>query len=41
MRDRDKKLTWDETFKQMALSDEQWVDFDVVLADGLEEHDYV
>lgn len=32
----EKKLSWSETFKQIAQSDENWDDFDVTLADGLE-----
>lgn len=31
-----KKLSWTETYKQIAESDENWDDFDVTNADGLE-----
>ncbi|MFA6036583.1 MAG: AbrB/MazE/SpoVT family DNA-binding domain-containing protein [Legionellales bacterium] len=33
----DKKLSWSETFKQIAQSDENWDDFDTTLNDGLED----
>ncbi len=32
----EKKLSWQETFKQIAQSDENWDDFDVTVGDGLE-----
>lgn len=32
----EKKLSWNETFKQIAQSDENWDDFEVTSADGLE-----
>ncbi len=35
----EKKLSWSETFKQIAQSDGNWDDFDVTLADGQEEED--
>jgi antitoxin MazE len=31
-----KKLTWKETYKQMAASGEDWSDLEGTLADGLE-----
>jgi antitoxin MazE len=33
----EKKLSWSETFKQIAQSDENWDDFDTTLNDGLED----
>jgi antitoxin MazE len=34
---RSKKLSWEETFKEMAVAKETWHDFDTVAADGLNE----
>ena len=31
------KLSWNETYKEMATSREDWSDFDVSITDGLEE----
>jgi len=31
----DKRLSWDETFKEMAREKEDWSDLDSTLADGL------
>lgn len=33
----DAKLSWEDTYRAMALEDENWSDFDVALLDGLEE----
>ncbi|MCI5132776.1 MAG: AbrB/MazE/SpoVT family DNA-binding domain-containing protein [Candidatus Electrothrix sp. EH2] len=32
-----KKLSWEETYKAMSEEQEDWSDFDVTVADGLEE----
>ncbi len=34
---KDKRLTWDETFKDMARERENWSDFDATVADGLDK----
>jgi antitoxin MazE len=31
------KLSWEDTYKAIALEDENWSDFDVALLDGLED----
>jgi antitoxin MazE len=31
------KLSWEETYKEMAASDEDWSEWDCTLADGLED----
>ena len=36
----DDKLSWEDTYKAMANEKEDWVDFDTVLLDGLEEEDF-
>jgi len=33
----DSKLSWEETFREMALENENWDDFDTTLLDGLED----
>ena len=33
------KLSWEETYRQMAQEQESWDDFDVTLLDGLEDED--
>lgn len=33
----DDKLSWEETYKAMSEEQEDWSDFDVTVADGLEE----
>lgn len=33
----DQQLTWEETYKEMAESDEDWSDWDAVSSDGLDE----
>ena len=30
------KLSWEETFKEMAQENEDWSDFDILSADGIE-----
>ena len=30
------KLSWDETYKEMAKDKEDWSDFDILAADGIE-----
>jgi len=32
----DKRLSWDETFKEMAREREDWTDLDVTLGDGMD-----
>ncbi|MEJ7668405.1 MAG: AbrB/MazE/SpoVT family DNA-binding domain-containing protein [Casimicrobiaceae bacterium] len=34
---KDKRLTWDETFKDMARERENWSDFDATVPDGLDK----
>jgi len=31
----DNKLSWDETYKEMAKEKEDWSDFDILAADGI------
>jgi antitoxin MazE len=33
----DDKLSWDETYREMAEEKEDWSDFDILAADGLEQ----
>lgn len=33
----DNKLSWDETFKEMAKEKEDWSDFDIIAADGIDQ----
>ena len=33
-----KKLSWKETFEEMAREKEDWADFEQTTADGLDEH---
>ena len=33
---QDNKLSWEETFKEMAKEKEDWSDFDVTSCDGIE-----
>jgi len=33
----DDKLSWDETYIEMAEEKEDWSDFDILAADGLEQ----
>ena len=33
----DPKLSWEDTFREMANENENWDDFDTTLLDGLEE----
>jgi len=35
----DKRLSWEETFKEMAREHEDWSDLDVTLTDGLNQGD--
>lgn len=35
----DEKLSWADTYKAMSKENEDWQDFDVTVADGLEEND--
>ncbi len=35
---KDKKLSWKETFAEMAKSNEDWSDLETATADGLDEH---
>lgn len=34
---QDERLSWEETYKEMAREREDWSDLDVTLADGLKE----
>lgn len=34
---KDKRLSWEETYKEMACEREYWNDLDTVLADGLDK----
>ena len=34
---RDKRLTWEDTFKEMAKEREDWSDLDATMADGLDQ----
>ncbi len=34
---RDKRLTWEDTFKEMAKEREDWSDLDATIADGLDQ----
>ena len=34
------KLSWEETYKSMAIEKEHWDDFDTTLLDGLEDEDF-
>jgi antitoxin MazE len=36
----DDKLSWEDTYKAMAVENEDWEDFDEALADGLEDEDF-
>jgi len=33
----DNKLSWDETYKEMAKDKEDWSDFDILAADGIDQ----
>jgi antitoxin MazE len=33
----DEKLSWEDTYRAMAVEEEDWREFDVTLLDGLEE----
>ncbi len=35
---RSKKLSWKQTFEEMAAERENWLDFDQTVADGLDEN---
>ena len=35
----DSKLSWEDTYREMANEKENWDDFDTTLLDGLEEDD--
>ena len=32
----DNKLSWEETYKEMAEEKEDWSDFDILVADGID-----
>ena len=34
---KDRRLSWEETFREMAHEREEWSDFDVTLSDGLDK----
>ncbi len=36
---KDKRMTWEETFRDMAREKEDWSDFDATVADGIEPGD--
>lgn len=33
--DENKKISWEETYKEMAAEQEDWADFDITLQDGI------
>lgn len=35
-----KKLSWEDTYKEMAKEKEDWSDFDITISDGIEEDDF-
>jgi antitoxin MazE len=37
---QDKRLSWAETFKEMAHEDEDWSDLDATVGDGLKPNDW-
>ena len=37
---KDNKLSWQDTYKEMAKEQEHWEDFDDALLDGLEDEDF-
>lgn len=37
---KESKLSWEETYKTMAMEKENWDDFDVVIFDGLEDEEF-
>jgi antitoxin MazE len=37
---KDEKLSWEKTYKEMAKEKEDWQDFDDTLLDGLETDDF-
>ena len=39
-KEEESKLSWKETCKEMAGEKENWDEFDVTLADGLEDEDF-
>jgi antitoxin MazE len=40
-RKEDQKLSWEDTFKAMAVEKEDWDDFEATLLDGLEDEDFI
>jgi antitoxin MazE len=36
----DAKLSWEDTYRAMALEEENWTDLDVALLDGLEDDSF-
>ena len=36
----DNKLSWEDTYKAMAIENEDWDDFDSTLLDGVEDEDF-
>ena len=34
------KLSWEDTYKAMAIENEDWDDFDTTLLDGVEDEDF-
>ncbi len=40
LKKEDSKLSWEDTYKDMANEKENWNDFDITLLDGLEDEDF-
>ena len=36
----DGKISWEDTYKAMAVEQEDWRDFDITLLDGLKDEDF-
>jgi len=37
---KDKKLSWEETYKEMAAERENWDDFDITSLDGIDGEEF-
>ncbi len=37
---KDKKLSWEETYKEMVAESENWDDFDITLLDGIDGEEF-
>ncbi len=38
--DNDKKLSWEQTYREIAAEKENWDDFDIALMDGLQGEEF-